>query len=273
MRPGSRMTSPRSGIFPFACGRRSGQEPTARMRFPEMTTAPFSMGGCETGKIVRARRIISAESFIVQSSNQLIRFNHQRINLQRLRCFRFLACLLAARGNLVLASLPLVVAFADLLLDFFGDLVNGRVKIAFDILGKKIGSAHTQANGAAKLFSGGARMVMFKRHAGVNGALVKVVEFLQLFYDMILEGLGQRDVVRRKNQLHAFKMQSAGGKIQFFFLFLATAKNGALFFFGCVKPDLSCTCKWFKACNYPQIGRALNSSHANISYAVFCLKK
>jgi len=121
------------------------------------------------------------------------------------------------------------VAFADLLPDFFGDLVNGRVKIAFDVLGKKIGSAHTQANGAAKLFSGGARMVMFKRHAGVNGALVKVVEFLQLFYDMTLEGLGQRDVVRRKNQLHAFKMQSAGEIIQFFLGFFTCSESRATF--------------------------------------------
>jgi hypothetical protein len=113
-----------------------------------MTTAPFSMGGCETGKIVRARKIIPVESFIVKSSNRLIRFNDQRINVQRLLHFRFLACLLAARGNLVFAGLPLAVAFADLLFDFFGDLVNGRVKIASDVLGKKIGPAYTQANGA-----------------------------------------------------------------------------------------------------------------------------
>src|ERR1700690_1627702 len=148
MRPGTRMTSPRSEMFPLARGRRSGQEPTARMRFPEITTAPFSMGGCETGKIVRARKIIAAESFIVKSLNRLIRFNDRRINVQRLLLFRFLAGLLAARGNLVFAGLPLVVAFADLLLDFFGDLVNGRIKIAFDVLGKKVGPMHTQANGA-----------------------------------------------------------------------------------------------------------------------------
>jgi len=107
-----------------------------------MTTAPFSMGGCETGKIVRARNIIPVESFIVKSLNRLIRFNDQRINVQRLRGFGilgFLACQLAARANLVFASLPFVVAFADLLLDFFGDLVNGRVKIAFDVLGKRSG--------------------------------------------------------------------------------------------------------------------------------------
>jgi len=135
-------------MFPLARGRKSGHEPTARIRFPEMTTAPFSMGGCETGTIVRARKIIPVESFIVKSLNRLIRFNDQRINVQRLLRFRFLASLLAARGNLVFAGLPLAVAFADLLLDFFGDLVNGRVKIAFDVLGKKIGTMHTQANGA-----------------------------------------------------------------------------------------------------------------------------
>src|ERR1035438_2899782 len=148
------MTSPRSEMFPFACDRKSGQEPTARMRFPEMTTAPFSMGGCETGKIVRARKIIPVESFIVKSSNRLIRFNDRRINVQRLLGFGIsgiLAGLLAACGNLVFAGLPLAVAFVDLLRDFFGDLVNGRVKITFDVLGKKIGSAHTQADGAAKL--------------------------------------------------------------------------------------------------------------------------
>jgi hypothetical protein len=34
-------------------------------------------------------------------------------------------------------------------------------------------------------------MIVFERHPRVNGALVKMVEFLQLFHDMILDGLGQ----------------------------------------------------------------------------------
>ena len=172
------------------------------------------------------------EPLIVKSSNRLIRFNDRRINVQRLLGFGIpgiLAGLLAARGNLVLAGLPFAVAFADLLLDFFGDLVNGRIKVAFDILGKKIGSAHSQANGAAKLFSGGAGMIVFERHPRVNRALVKMVEFLQLFHDMILDGPGQRDVVRRKNQLHAVKMQSAGKKIQFFLEFSTYSESRATF--------------------------------------------
>ena len=45
-------------LLAATCGCKSGHEPTARMRFPEMTTAPFSIGGRETGRTVRARRII-----------------------------------------------------------------------------------------------------------------------------------------------------------------------------------------------------------------------
>jgi hypothetical protein len=33
---------------------------------------------------------------------------------------------------------------------------------------------------------------------------------------MVFDGLGQRDVVRRKNQFHAFKMQSNSRKSQIF---------------------------------------------------------
>jgi hypothetical protein len=69
------------------------------------------------------------------------------------------------------------------------------------------------------LFSGGAGMIVFERNPRVNGALVKVVEFLQLFHHMVLDGPGQPDVVRRKNQFHASKMQSEGEKIQFFLEF------------------------------------------------------
>jgi hypothetical protein len=56
-------------MFPPAEARRSGQEPTVRMRFPEMTTAPLLMGGRETGRTVRARRIM-VESFAVEPLNR-----------------------------------------------------------------------------------------------------------------------------------------------------------------------------------------------------------
>ena len=62
-------------------------------------------------------------------------------------------------------------------------------------------------------------MIVFERHPCINGAFVKVVEFLQLFNDMFLDGLGQPDVVRRKYQFHASNMQSVGNIIQFFLEF------------------------------------------------------
>jgi hypothetical protein len=43
-----------------------------------------------------------------------------------------------------------------------------------------------------------------------------VVEFFQSGENMIFDGFGKRDVVRRKNQFHAFKMQSNSHKIQIF---------------------------------------------------------
>jgi hypothetical protein len=132
---------------------------------------------------------------------------------------RFLAGPFAARGNLVFAGLPFVVTFADLLLDFFGNLVDGRVQITFDVFGKKIGSAHAEANGAAKLFSGGTGVVVFEGHPRINGALVKMIEFLQLSQNVVLNGLGQGDIVRRQNQFHDSKMQFPDGEIQFFLEF------------------------------------------------------
>jgi hypothetical protein len=41
-----------------------------------------------------------------------------------------------------------------------------------------------------------------------------VIELLQPVEDVLFNGLGQRHVVCRKNQLHGQKMQPAGDKIQ-----------------------------------------------------------
>jgi len=72
-------------------------------------------------------------------------------------------------------------------------------------------------------------MIEFERHPRINGVRVKMIEFLQLFNDMILDGLGQSDVVRRKNQFHASKMQSGGKEIQYFLGFFAYSESRATF--------------------------------------------
>ena len=58
---------------------------------------------------------------------------------------------LAARTQRVFAGFVLVVAFAQLLLDFFGDKIDGRIQIGLAILGKDVRPRHRQPDGAGKL--------------------------------------------------------------------------------------------------------------------------
>ena len=46
------------------------------------------------------------------------------------------------------------MAFADLLLDFFGNAFNGRVQVALAVFGEKVGAADAEAQGATELFFG-----------------------------------------------------------------------------------------------------------------------
>ena len=108
------------------------------------------------------------------------------------------------------------VAFADLLFDFFNHGINGRVQIAFLILGKKIGAADGEADGAAELLFRDARVIVFKSHAGIHHSFVELVEFLELGHDVIFDGFGQRDVVCGENQFHVKRMAPVRRKIQFF---------------------------------------------------------
>jgi len=142
---------------------------------------------------------------------------------------RVLEAQLRARGDLVLLRLAFALPFADLLLDFFRDAVNRRIQITFDILGEKVRTAHTQADRTAELFLGHTRVIMFEGHARVPGAPVKMVELHQAAKDVILDGLGQRQIVRRKYQFHGAKMQPPAGKIQFFLGFFGYSENRANF--------------------------------------------
>ena len=135
----------------------------------------------------------------------------------------------------MLPRLAFALPFADLLLDFFRHAVNRRIQIAFDILGEQIRSAHAQADGAAELFLRNAGVVVFERHARVHGAAVKMVKFLQTAKDVVFNCLGQRHIVRRKNQFHASKMQPMGDKIQFFLGFSGMKRKSCRF--PCVRSD------------------------------------
>ena len=130
-----------------------------------------------------------------------------------------------ARGNFMFCRLPFAVAFADLLFDFFGYPVNGRVKVSFAVLGKQVRAAHVQTNGTTELSFWDTSMIVFKGDARINNTLIVVIQFFQLAENMVFDGFGQCNVVRRKNQFHAFKMQSNSHKIQIFLEFWRDEAN------------------------------------------------
>ncbi len=112
----------------------------------------------------------------------------------------------ARRADLVLASFVFGLTLAQLLFDLFAHQVYGRIQITFDILGEKIGSRHRDPHGTGKLAFQRLGLVMFQNHPDARG---KRVEMLQLFNparQMIVNGFGQRDVVSRKNHIHANSM-------------------------------------------------------------------
>jgi hypothetical protein len=96
---------------------------------------------------------------------------------------------------LVFARFNFTVAFADLLLDFFGDDVNGRVQIAFTRLGKEVGAAHGHLHRANELPFGHAAVVVFEGNAGINGAAIQMIQLFELLYNAVFEGPGERNVV------------------------------------------------------------------------------
>src|SRR2546427_638657 len=190
----------------------SRQRPTDLMRFPEIQTAPSSMGGCATGNTTRARRSI-AESENWRDGNARRKTNAPALPDAASES-GFLAPAFGAGGLGVFAGFVFALALADLLLDFFGDEINRGVEVALGVLGKKVGARHGEPHGTVELFFRSFSMVMFERHARVNGEAVEVVEFVDPRHDMVLDGFGERHVVGRENQFHERMMVSTGQKIQ-----------------------------------------------------------
>src|SRR6185437_5708037 len=149
MSPGNKMLSPKSMTSERCDSASSFHSPTLAMRLPEMITAPSSMGGREMGRTTRARRIMNSP---IGKSSTGLRHNHPRRSPTSIlssafflppssrRCF--LPGAFGARGDFMFARLVLALAFADLLLDLFFHQINGRVEVAFAILGEQIGAAH-----------------------------------------------------------------------------------------------------------------------------------
>src|SRR5579859_3566107 len=88
-------------------------------------------------------------------------------------------------GNFVLGRLALAVALADLLLDLLGDHIDGGVQVALAVLGEEVGAAHGDAHATTELSFGYAGFVTLQGYAGIHGPAVQMIEFIELFENMI----------------------------------------------------------------------------------------
>ena len=102
----------------------------------------------------------------------------------------------------MVAGLGLVVALPNLLLDFFGDQVNGLVQVLFAIFGEEVRAPYAQAHGTGKGLFGNALVVVFQDDPRVNRPLIQVLKLFQFGDDVIFNGFGQGDAVRNQNEFH-----------------------------------------------------------------------
>ena len=99
-------------------------------------------------------------------------------------------------------GLPLVVALADLLFNFFGHQIDGGVEIILPVFGEQIRSANAQLDRATELFFRYTGMIMLQRDPRIHNPLIHVVQLVELGNDVVFNGFCQRDIVRGKNQFH-----------------------------------------------------------------------
>jgi len=88
------------------------------------------------------------------------------------------------------ALLVFIVSFPKLLFDLFGDQVNRRIQIAFNVLGEEIRAGEGDAHGAGKLPFRGLGLIAVKCHPRVDRIAVEVFQFADTVDDMILNGIG-----------------------------------------------------------------------------------
>ena len=126
---------------------------------------------------------------------------------------RFLASSLGVRRDLF-PRFVFAVSFADLLLDFFDDDIDGGVEVAFVVFGEEVGSANAQSYRAGKLSFGHARVVVFERDARFHDAGFQVLQFVEFGKNVIFNSFRQSHIMRRKNPFHDPNMALLRDKIQ-----------------------------------------------------------
>ena len=101
------------------------------------------------------------------------------------------------------AGLIFALPLSDLLLDFFGYQIDGSIEVAFDVLGEQVRTRKGKPNGTGKGALRRPGLVMLEGDTRIGGETVQMFEFRDSDDDVIFDGLGQRHVMRRKDQIHA----------------------------------------------------------------------
>ncbi len=118
---------------------------------------------------------------------------------------RFLARSFGVRRDLF-PRFVFAVAFSDLLLDFFGNDIDGRVEVAFVVFGKEVRAADAETYRTGKLSFGHASVVVFERDAGFHDAGFQVFQLVEFGKNVIFNGFRQSHVMRRKDPFHGVNM-------------------------------------------------------------------
>lgn len=105
--------------------------------------------------------------------------------------------------------LSLIVPLAKLLFDFLRNHVNRGIQVTFDIFSKKVGPGKGNSDSAAKLAVGRFGLVMLKSDSDIGRVLIEMIELINPRDEMILDGLGERQIMCRKNQVHVVRMHQS----------------------------------------------------------------
>lgn len=112
------------------------------------------------------------------------------------------------------ARLVLAVTFTDLPLHLLGHEINCRIHIGLGIFCKQVRTRNGQTHGTLELPLLCLGFVMFQRDTRINGEAILVIQLLNAGNHMLLQCLGQLQIVRRQNEFHAQSMRRVSAKIQ-----------------------------------------------------------
>jgi len=124
-----------------------------------------------------------------------------------------------ARGaDFMLPGLVFALAFSQLLLDFLAHQVDRRIQITLDILRKKIRPGQRNADRAAKLAFERFGLIVLEHYPNARRKRIQMLQLFDPAGQMVVNGLGQSDVVSRKNHIHGNSMlpvsKKSTGKLQ-----------------------------------------------------------